>query len=465
MVTRVASANPAKRFFVDMLTRDIELQDAILDLLDNCVDGVMRIHDGTVPNKIHPYTDYFANIDFDETQFSITDNCGGIPIDVAEKYAFRLGRPDDRDDEDLPTVGVYGIGMKRAIFKMGEHSIIDTSTEKDGSFRVEITKEWLKSDKNWELEIDSQATVDLDANGTRITVKSLRDGIARSFSDATGFETSLYKAIAAYYGYIIEKGFTVRLNGKPVEPMQISLMFDQKTFQSGHGMAPFAFRADVDGVSVQLAVGMYREIPTDDEEEQALEGRPSTERAGWTIICNDRVVMYADKSKITGWGDAGVPAYHTQFTSIAGVVVFKSNDAKKLPLTTTKRGIDGNSELYLSVKEYMREGLKLFTDFTYKWKRSTQERSDLKANTAVANVTSIAELVPDDRWTNVRRAGQGQRFRPTLPLPKEDDPVRQIKFSRRASDIEKVGELLFGDSTIGAGEIGAKCFDEFLKKA
>ena len=33
---------PAKSFFVHMLTRDIALSDAILDLLDNCVDGILR---------------------------------------------------------------------------------------------------------------------------------------------------------------------------------------------------------------------------------------------------------------------------------------------------------------------------------------------------------------------------------------------------------------------------------------
>lgn len=35
-------ADPAKAFFIDMLTRDISLEDAILDLLDNCVDGALR---------------------------------------------------------------------------------------------------------------------------------------------------------------------------------------------------------------------------------------------------------------------------------------------------------------------------------------------------------------------------------------------------------------------------------------
>jgi hypothetical protein len=36
------SASPVKSFFVSWLTRDISLEDAILDLLDNCVDGILR---------------------------------------------------------------------------------------------------------------------------------------------------------------------------------------------------------------------------------------------------------------------------------------------------------------------------------------------------------------------------------------------------------------------------------------
>ena len=42
MATKDIKAGPTKRFFVKMLTRDIELADAILDLLDNCVDGIIR---------------------------------------------------------------------------------------------------------------------------------------------------------------------------------------------------------------------------------------------------------------------------------------------------------------------------------------------------------------------------------------------------------------------------------------
>lgn len=35
---------PTKELFVDVLTRDISLDDAVLDLVDNCIDGAKRLH-------------------------------------------------------------------------------------------------------------------------------------------------------------------------------------------------------------------------------------------------------------------------------------------------------------------------------------------------------------------------------------------------------------------------------------
>ena len=117
-------ARPVKTFFVSMLTRDIALEEAILDLLDNCVDGILRIGAGEADR---PYDGYWASIDFDADSFVIEDNCGGIP-ETLLNYAFRLGRAPDypKDEEPRGAVGVYGIGMKRAIFKMGESCVIST---------------------------------------------------------------------------------------------------------------------------------------------------------------------------------------------------------------------------------------------------------------------------------------------------------------------------------------------------
>lgn len=87
-----ANGSPTKEFFVEMLTRDIELNDAILDLLDNCLDGVVRsCADKDKLQTSDFYSSYSAEITISPTEFTITDNCGGIPRDTAENYAFRIG--------------------------------------------------------------------------------------------------------------------------------------------------------------------------------------------------------------------------------------------------------------------------------------------------------------------------------------------------------------------------------------
>src|SRR5437879_441053 len=110
-------SHPEKDFFISMLTRDIDLQDAILDLLDNCIDGAIRVRSNAMAEK-DSFKGFWAHITFDEGKFVIEDNCGGIPWEIAKGYAFCLGRRKGIPT-DPGTIGVVGIGKKRAIFKMG----------------------------------------------------------------------------------------------------------------------------------------------------------------------------------------------------------------------------------------------------------------------------------------------------------------------------------------------------------
>lgn len=452
-------ASPAKRFFVEMLTRDIELKDAILDLLDNCVDGVMRSNANNLRSE-KPYEGYEARINFDKSSFEITDNCGGIPRDVALSRAFRMGRPSHlRDiDADLPTVGIYGIGMKRAMFKMGKHSLV-RSHASDASYSVEILPSWIDHDTDWNLNVKTIRKT--ESLGTKIIIKDLYPGISRLLSDATGFDTDLKKSISAYYGSIIQKGFSVFVNEERIEPQIASFLLDANSFRSGKGILPYIYTGEYKGVSIELVVGFYRNPPSAEEQDEALAGRPRTEQAGWTVICNDRVVLYADKTKVTGWGEAGVPSYHTQFVSIAGIVNLRANNAALLPVTTTKRGIDGNSEVYLSIKEFMREGLKVFTDNTNKWKGPRPELASAPTN---ASTSSIAAMVPGSKWSQDKKSIiKGKKFKPELPVPSSENDTKVIRFFKPIKDIKKLGEHYFDDANAAPSEIGSACFDDILK--
>ena len=447
-------ATPVKSFFVEMLTRDISLVDAILDLLDNCVDGILRQKGNSAGET--PYKGFKAQIMFDENSFSISDNCGGIPWSM-QKYAFRMGKdPKDRES-DLPTVGVYGIGMKRAIFKIGKQCLISTRHQED-CYEVDITPGWITEPDNWDLPVVESSRPDKE-DGTTIVIDELNEGIATRFGDEKeDFTRELTKMVKTQYAFILNKGFEVEINDKRVEAKPTRLIFD-KTIK------PYIYKTEIDDVEVFLSVGFTKPIPSqEDVNDEQKEKRYSSEDAGWTIICNDRAVLYCDRTELTGWGEAGVPKYHTQFIAISGIVEFRSNDAAKLPTTTTKRGIDASSSLYLNVKNRMRTGMKMFTNYTNKWKDNVKESQQHIESGKSHALDEIKKEVETLTMRQVNTSGlSGEQFNPNLPLPKPDGSTR-ISYSKNLDEIQTVQRFLF-EEEVKPSEVGEKCFDLILEEA
>ena len=466
------SAAPVKSFFVHMLTRDIRLEDAILDLLDNCVDGILRSKADKAPKATktsQPYSGFWAEIKFDKTSFSIADNCGGIPWSM-HTYAFKIGRTPDHPPDAVGTVGAYGVGMKRAIFKLGTECLITTKDAKD-AYEVDIPAEWMKDETNWDLQV-VPAKKPMAYEGTTLVVDALHPGIADRFSaDAQDFHSTLDRMVATHYAFILNKGFKVSINNSPVKPRPIKLLFSRKSptaKKDKKEIQPFLFKTKTkDGVEVFVAVGFTRPIPSLDEVEQEQDGkRYSSQDAGWTIICNDRAVVYCDRTELTGWGEAGVPRYHTQFIAISGIVEFKG-DSAKLPTTTTKRDVDASSPLYLQVKNKMREGMRIFTDYTNKWKiRADESRKyiergtplpfdELKQQSAHLTFTATTTSVPP-----------GEQYKPQLPMPAKLEPrMKRICFTKTIEEVRAVAEHLFDDPDADPSTVGEECFDMFLKEA
>jgi hypothetical protein len=134
-----ADANPTKEFFVSVLGKDISLIAAIIDLVDNCVDGARR----TRPAASDSFDGLWIEIETDATRFSIKDNCGGISVDTAKTYAFRFGHPTTIALPDYAT-GQFGVGMKRALFKLGNHFTIESYTQ-SSAFSMDVPVDiWVK---------------------------------------------------------------------------------------------------------------------------------------------------------------------------------------------------------------------------------------------------------------------------------------------------------------------------------
>jgi hypothetical protein len=428
MADDVVKGSPSKAFFVNMITRDISLGDAILDLLDNAVDGVKRAADGDAPN----FAPHWAHVACGPAEFSISDNCGGIPIEIAKEYAFRFGKPDDVVAEPTPhSIGLYGIGMKRALFKMGRNIDVNSSTGQE-SFTVSIDVDtWRKQpDDNWDFPLTNVVTQGTtEPVGTRIKVTNLYGWIANEF-EAPTFKNALIRSIQRDYAFILEKGFQVTVNQSPV-------VGRMPTLRVGQEVAPLKLEYADDGVQVQIIAGLAAAPPEDDSPQQRF---PEQDLYGWYVVCNERVVVTADRTTLTGWGVDPVPSWHPQFFGFVGIVRFESDDPRLLPWRTTKRDVDASTGVYKRALVKMREVTKEFTEYTNRRKAELQHARKAETTAESISVSQVA-------------------VRPRLVLPKiKKQEVRRICFDKPVAEIEAVGRAL-GINARFLKQVGVAAFD------
>jgi hypothetical protein len=379
-----------------------------------------------------------------------------------------MGKPTLKEGEkdpesNLPTVGMYGIGMKRAIFKMGRHAEVISQNATDG-FRVEIPTSWFTDESSWDLPIET-VQKPLGHEGTTITVRELEAVVGKRFRKGGDFEDEFSSIVSQHYSIIIQKGFRVVVNGKEVRPSPLVLRTVALDKKYKTGIAPYMFVGNIDGVDVDLKVGFYRSAVDEEELDEEAETSFSADQAGWTVVCNDRVVLYNDKSRMTGWGEANVPSYHNQFISIAGLVHFRSTDPLLLPVTTTKRGVDGNSEIYLKVKDRMRDGLRKFTSYTNRLKKDRAVRDRLFRQTKSLNLNLIGEMSKSVKWKQDPKYRHAKTFVPSLPSIEKNDQLRMIRFQKTVDEIDQVGAYLFEGQPAKPSEVGERCFDRMLNEA
>ncbi len=181
-MTTYAKANPSKRFFIEMITRDLSLEDAVLDLIDNSMDALIRKEKIDISSEIWN-SEYQAQklhkvkVTFTNTSFCISDNCGGIEFEKAKNDVFRFGRDEHITDSRL---SVYGIGLKRAIFKLGKQIKIESKTlDKGFCVNIDVEKwqhEHIDNVAEWQFPMKeiNPAQSEIHA-GTTITVTDLKD--------------------------------------------------------------------------------------------------------------------------------------------------------------------------------------------------------------------------------------------------------------------------------------------------
>lgn len=427
-------AMPTKAFFVNMLVRDISLERAVLDLLDNCIDGAKSIR----PGNDAGYTGLWVRIEMDEDSFSIADNCGGFDIEKARSYAFRFGRPDDAESTAY-SIGQFGVGMKRALFKFGTYFEVESTTDSQyWSMNVDV-KRWLKQKGDWAFEFDEVRDgeeFEEDEWGTRIEVQRLRPEVSNRFKSAY-FRRRLGDMIQSHEREFLALGLAVEFDGRTLAATELQV-------RRGGAFQPaverFVYQPKSRApVTVRIIVGVSDREPSS---------------AGWYVICNRRVIVAADRSDYTGWGTIGdskerIPKFTNAYARFRGVVFFDCEDPRKMPWNTTKTGLDDAAVVWQRAFEKMRDHARSVVNFLNDMANEVAEYGSdgspllaaLESETKLIRVEEIGARKMEFKW-NQDPPEVGPK-KVSIQYSKEEEKIEALKDLFEVTSARAVGEASF----------------------
>ena len=236
-------------------------------------------------------------------------------------------------------------------------------------FKVEVNvDEWSRRTKKVTTEDGVETTIDdwsfsykyvekpNMADGTIIKISNLNSEVVDLFADDS-FLNDLSDDIQKLLNFSLLKGIKITLNGRELTGKRIDLLISEYS-------KPYYADGIIDDVNYRIIAG--------------LGGIGEPKNSGWYIYCNNRLVLEADTSNITGWGVHPLPQWHINYVMFRGILFLDSEETLNLPLTTTKKGVDATSEVYKALLPIMKNAMIKVFEFLKKIPKMGDEANDYR---------------------------------------------------------------------------------------
>jgi len=322
---------PDKRMYWSIIS-DYDLDTALAELIDNAIDNWTKLG-----RKEELVVDVILN--GDDQSITITDNAGGVAEDDHEQLispGLSSNNPND------PSIGVFGVGSKRAVVALAKNIRIQTRHQNGKTFQFDIDEQWF-DDPSWALpkfETDS-----ISRGSTRIDLSRLRIPITPESSKALPFKLG-----KTYAHFLTTANFRLLVNRRLVSPKA----FEGWSFPPSYepiratGTIP-----DTEGgiVEYELTAGLISCKPFQDGED------------GVYFYCNGRLIAEAVHDPEVGFvpGQAGIP--HGE-AALARVVCRLIGPAKLMPWNSFKTGINYHHKTYRALRDQLIERMSYFASLS-----------------------------------------------------------------------------------------------------
>lgn len=438
MTEGLIKAFPRKKLFIEILTQDVTARTCILDLIDNSVDSYTR-NNITEKRGIH--------ISVNKTFCEIKDTCGGIDKDFLVNHVFRFGF--EEPNKTQPTLGMYGIGLKRSIFKMGNNIRLETDDRKFYSLMDLDVVEWeKKAESDWDIPFDFDGSMLKKDEWpyTTIKVTNLHDEISTKF-DLDTFKNDLIETIKRVYCLFMQDKIDFTFNKAKLESYQLLV-------PQSDDYKPSVLTDEYEGVKIKIICFI------DPSKGQRLKNSVNT--IGWNLFCNDRLILANDISEVTGWtpiqgktDKAKLPKYHPIYNEFRGIIFLSSNNPYMLPLNTSKSGLNVEDKVYQHVLNLMIRAARPVIDYLTKKYNTEKTEEDSIEESVEQNVDETFEPTP----VNALELNETSEFKAPPKKETSQDQTTNIQYNKSKSLVEKVKSHL---GVYSNKEVGSLTFDYYV---
>ncbi|MBL8076819.1 MAG: ATP-binding protein [Anaerolineales bacterium] len=314
-------ATPSKRLYRSIIA-DYDLDKGICELIDNALDIWIK------NNKVSKLR---IDISLDATQQTITvkDNAGGVN---KEDLSNVVGPGHSSNSEKDVTIGIFGVGTKRAVVALAQDIKIKTRRQTGSSHQVEFDDEWFMNSDDWRLpvyeisEIDPSSTI-IELTRLRINIDDLKINSLRQHLGGT------------YSRFLKHNNLKIILNGNEIAPVSFEKWAYPPAFEP-RNYSGTVLTSTGDEVFVEAIAGL------------TTESNPSGGEWGVYVYCNDRLIVSGLKSFDVGFasGLAGKP--HPDI-SLMRVLLFISGSAKLMPWNSSKSDVNSSHEVFIAIQSWL----------------------------------------------------------------------------------------------------------------
>ena len=327
-------ATPSKRLFHSIIA-DYDFNKSVCELIDNALDVWVR--NGRKKKILIRIT-----LDTIQQRIIVSDNAGGL---AKEDLRYVVGPGQTGTKPTDKTIGIFGVGTKRAVVALAQDIKISTRRLKGDTFQVDLDDAWLHND-DWELPVYKVDTI--PPGTTTVDLRMLRKHITEEVI------TKLKDHLETTYGkFLVHEHVAIQINGERLS----SRFFENWAFPPKY--PPTRYKGtltteDGQDVTVEAIAGLSRE------------SSPATGEYGVYFYCNDRLISRALKSFDVGFtkGLAGLP--HPK-VSLTRVIVSLNGDARAMPWNSSKSDINTSHPVFVALRDWLIQVVKDYASLSRIW--------------------------------------------------------------------------------------------------